>query len=775
MSELNNGAWGRFFSSTAEQMIRFRWLVIPTAVLLTVFFLFQMKGLKFDNSNDVWFMESDRSVKLLDKFHDTFGNDEFVYLLLDTDDFFQPEIIRLIGRLAEALEAEVPHVRDMAWLGNVEYIEGTETGLKIYGLLETVSETTDKMAEVREKALNETAYINNLISPDGKATAIILEMENYPESRVEAEKEIAPAVRKILCRPEYESLKPYLIGGPILNHDYNEIAAKESWKFLGVGLFVQMLILIFVARSVRGLFVPLIIVFLSVIWTMGMIGLMGFKLNIMVSMIPTLLICVGIGDSLHFIADYQDQCWLGLKPREAMLKTFAIVGLPCLLTTLTTSAGFLSFLTVRIRAFRELGVYAAIGVTAALVLTIVIVPTFYSFGIKKQILKKNHTGGKKRRDLFDRLLEGIYRITIARPLCIIMIFLLLTVISVVGILNIQVESNTARMLLKKVPIRQAYDFVDERMGGSMSLEIMLDTGKKDGVKDIEFLKGMDRLQRFVDAHPLTTKTSSVLDVMKKMRRGLHSNNQEFYSIPETGAAASQYLFMYETSGGTELDKMVSFNYDIARITVKTPTLDTGDVRRFMQEIEAFSRNTFDPSVSVEMTGALTWIKALNDKLKEGLRNSIITALIVISLLMTLVLRSVKLGLISMIPNVFPVLITLGLAGFSGIYIDLAIMSSSAIILGVVVDDSIHFFTRYRKEFERLRDYKHALRITLRTVGRPITFTTIVLCLGFSVMILSSVTGLIKFGCMLPFAFIWALLADFFLAPALILILKPLGE
>ncbi|MDL1959765.1 MAG: MMPL family transporter [Deltaproteobacteria bacterium] len=165
----------------------------------------------------------------------------------------------------------------------------------------------------------------------------------------------------------------------------------------------------------RGVFVPISIVFLSVLWTMGAIGLMGFTLNMMIVILPSLLICVGIGDSMHLIAEYQDQCDKGLARRKAMLKTFTMVGLPCLLTTLTTMGAFLSFLTVRIRPFRELGVYASVGVVTALVLTYVLVPFFYSFGMKKNARITNPANQKNRHDLFDRLLARVHWIVTGKP------------------------------------------------------------------------------------------------------------------------------------------------------------------------------------------------------------------------------------------------------------------------------------------------------------------------------------------------------------------------
>ncbi|MCD6198986.1 MAG: MMPL family transporter [Deltaproteobacteria bacterium] len=528
------------------------------------------------------------------------------------------------------------------------------------------------------------------------------------------------------------------------------------------------------ARGVRGIVAPLVIVVLSVLWTMGMIGVMGLTLNLFIILVPTLLICVGIGDSVHFISEFHDQCIHGLKRRQAVIEAMARVGLPCLITSLTTAIGFLSFLAARIKPFREMGVYAAIGVIAAFVLTLVLVPVFYSFGKDQVRSRKISDSHRLHHDFWDRILEKICRIVIGYPKTVLLMFICLSIVSVIGYQSVEVETNTAKMLSRKLPIRQAYDYVDDRMGGSMSLEVMLNTGEKDGVKDPAFLKQMDTFQQFMEDHPLTTKTSSVLDILKKMRRALHENKSEYYAIPETKDGTSQYLFLYETSGGENLDKLVSFDYDIARLTARTKTLYTKDVRNFITDVKDFAQKNFGPAVKVEVTGYAGWFKRLNDLVGEGQRQSFITALIVITLVLIVVMGSFRLGLISMVPNVFPVLITLGLMGFAGIYMDTPLMSFSAVIIGVAVDDTIHFMMRFRREFERLGNYADSLRATLSTVGRPITFTTVTLVLGFSVLAFSNVSGIAKFGLLSSFAFLWALLADFFFAPALMLLFKPLG-
>ena len=762
-----------FFARLAEAILRFRWLLLLLVFVITIFAFYEMRTLKMDNSNEAFFLEGDPTKLLLDKFRDTFGNEDFIYVLIETDDFFRTDTIRLIKKLAEDLEEHIPYVKDMKFLGNVEYMEGVEGGIEISDLIEDIPETPGEMKLVRERAMNEPLYLDNLISRDGKTAAILLECEKYPDEKVDPRKEIPPAVYKILTKSEYADLKVYAVGTPIIDYEMDEMTVRELSLFGIVCIVLQMLILLWVARGARGVITPLLVVILSIFWTLGLVGILDWTLSLMVAMLPIFLICVGIGDSMHIIAETQDQQDRGLARKDAIVKALALVGIPCLLTSVTTAAGFLSFLGTVLKPIRQLGVYAAIGVIMAFLLSLIMVPIVFSFGKNKKIRKEKETFDG-RNDIFDQALKTIALLNLKHPWAILSIFILLTALSVFGYLLIEVESNTIEFVSTDVPVRQAYDYVDSHMGGSMSMEVMLDTGKKDGIKEIEFLRDMETLQNYIDRHPLTSKTTSVIDTIKKMRRAMHENRMEYYTLPETSAQASEYLFLYETSGGEELDKQVSFNYDIARITARTKSLNSKDVRTFTSDISMFVKKNIDPSIKVEYTGTMPFVEAMSKYVAQGQKRSFILAFLAITCMMIIVLRSFKLGLISMIPNVFPVLISLGLMGFAGVYLSIPLMILSPIIIGVAVDDTIHFFMRYRREFNRTGTYEGALKATLSTVGRPIMFTTMTLVLGFSVFGLSDMYNVVQFGLLAAFAFLWALLADFFFAPVLMLLLKPLG-
>jgi hydrophobe/amphiphile efflux-3 (HAE3) family protein len=730
---MNPGITSKYFSGTntffarlAEGILRFRWLLLLLVFLLTVSAFYEMRTIRMDNSNETYFVEGDQTLVTYNRFHDTFGNDEFVYILFETGNFFQSEIIKLISNLATDLEEDVPYVKDVKFLGNVEYIEGVEGGVEIYDLMEEFPKTPQQMEIIRKKALAEPLYLNNLISPDGRTAAILLEFDPYPGDKVDARRTIAPVVREILARPQYASLEHYTVGIPIINYDIQAVTAKETGLFMLICIVLEMLILFWTTRRVRGVIAPIIVVILSVFWTLGMVGILGWTLNMLVIIIPTLLIAVGVGDSMHVIAEFQDQQQRGLGRKEAITNTLTMVGLPCLLTTLTTATAFLSFLATAIKPIREMGVYAAIGVIMAFVLSFIVVPVFFSFGKEKAGPQNPSTN---RNDLFDRILGWIALINIKHPRAIFGIFLVLTLLSAGGYLLVKVESNTIKMFSKDLPIRQAFDYVDSHMGGSMSVEIMIDTVEKDGVKDPAFLQQIESLQDYINKHPLAMKTMSVLDLLKEMNQALHENRPEYYTLPETKEQVSEYMFLYETAGGGELDKQVSFNYDIARLTARTKSLNTKDIKIFVSDITGFAKEHLDPSIKIELTGMIPMVNAMSDLITSGQIKSFGFAFIAISLMMIIVLRSFKLGLISMVPNLFPVLIAIGFMGYAGIYLSMAVVTFAAIIIGIAVDDTIHFFVRYRREFNRTGTYEKAVKATITTVGRPIMFTTVTLVAG----------------------------------------------
>jgi len=768
---------GEKLRAIISQVVRFRWISLLLVVLLTMFFMSNMKNLVFDSSADIWFVEGDESVQIMKEFEDSFGNDDFVSVFLKADKSgkFTPEMLRQFQEISYRLEESVPYLKKLTWLGNVEWIESNEEGLKIEGFIPDIPNDQSVIDALLDKALTEESYVNAMLNADKDLIPLHMELYKYKGNDEDKNPRysVAKAIYKVLEDEKYKNLEMITLGGPAGQYQYDQLVALDGKRFFLMTVVIMLVLMAWVGRGVRGVLIPVLVVVLPVFWTLGAIPFMGITINFLTMSLSTILICVGIADSMHYISAFHDYADVGVDRKKSLLDGVGLVGRAILLTTLTTAIGFLSFLATDVKPFREMGLYVSLGVVFAMLATFFLVPSIYSFGKEKVKPMKRRAEG--RMDLFDKMLDGVYRLVINYPKSIVIVFLVISVVSVYGMSLAKVESNTLKLIKTGNEYRDNLDYIGDKMGGVMSLEFMVNTGRDDGVKTAEFMKKLDEFHNSLEDLNEVSKVTSITSVLKKMRKALHNNDESYYAIPDKDDAVSQYLFMYETSGGDEMDKMISFSSDRVRVTAKTSSISTGECRLIHDFAVAKAKELFGDDVTVVMSGGVYRFLRLNDILGEGQKSSFIAALLAIGLVMIFLMRSLKLGLISMLPNVFPVIISLGLIGLMGVYIDVILMSFAPVIIGVAVDDTIHFFTRFRKEFDAGNGYEESLRKTYMTVGRPIIFTTMVLVLGFSPFIFSQLTGYVKNGFMMGWAFSWALLADFLFAPALIMLTKPLGK
>ncbi|EGV29811.1 MMPL domain protein [Thiorhodococcus drewsii AZ1] len=767
----------------AALLVRYRWWALVLLVLLTVFLASQWSHL-YTEHEDRALMPGDRAQQTLDDFWKTFGNDDFIYILVDTEGVLDPAVLERLETLAVRLRLDVPYLRRLTWLGNAEQVIGVPDGIEVRPLMERIPEQGPRMDALRERIAGDPQLLDNLISRDGRTAALLLELDDYPEDTSDHAADprgaVAEAVPRILA--DFPDLTTYAVGGPIINATYSKIAAQES---ASLGLFTLGLMVVLLAlttRSLSGVLIPFTVILVSLVWTFGIIGMLGGGLSELAIMLPILLICVGIGDSMHFVAEQQRRFRLqGAGGHEALnasiLETWRRVLMPISLTSLTTAVGFLAFLTIAIVPIREIGLQAALGVVVALIVSVTLTPILASFSRSRRTGRavSRTDGGRDRIDGFHRLLAAAGDLAVAHPRRVLAAFLAVSALSLAGYAQVETETNSVKDFAPDHPLRQAYEYVDRQMGGSMALEVVLDSGRSDGIKDPAFLRQMEALQTYIDDHRLTRRTDSILDAVKRTRQALNGSDPAFYRLPETRRQAAELLFLYETGGGALLDRFVGFDYDRARLRVRTQGLSTADVHRFIADVDRFVQSELSSDIQVTYTGTMAMIASLAGHIVRGQQSSFLAAFSGIALLLILVLRSLRLGLIAMVPNLFPVLLALGVMGLVGIHMHMMLMILAPIVIAVSVDDTIHFFYRFRLEFLRTPYYAQAIHRTLVSVGRPLLFTTLVLSIGFSVLSASSIDTLNDFGLLSSCAFVGALIADLLLGPALLVLLKPLGE
>ncbi len=767
----------------ATQLLRYRGWLLVVAVLLTAFFASQWRHL-YTEHQDQALMPGDLTQAILDDFRQTFGNDDFIYILVDTEGVLDTTTLERLQALAGHLRDGVPYLKRLTWLGSAEQVLSVPDGIEIRPLMSEIPRDTSQMRALRERIEQDSQLTDNLISQDERTAGILLEFHDYPEDRARPDDnprgDITVAVQQVLER--YPDLATYAVGGPIINDTYRRIAAQESSSLGLITLALMVVLLAVTTRSLSGVLIPFTVIAVSLIWTFGIIGLLGGRLSELVIMLPILLICVGIGDSMHFIAEQQRRFRLhGGGDRDALhqsiVESLGRVMMPIFLTSLTTAVGFLAFLTIGLVPIREIGMQAALGVSVTWLLSVVLAPVLASFSRpgRGAAVDPDRTGPAGHLDWPHRLLTAASSFAVTRPRIVVIAFLAVSAAGLVGYLQVEAETNSVKDFSPDHPLRQAYEYVDRQMGGSMALELILDTGHPDGIKEPAVLRQIQRLQDYIDSHPLTRRTDSILDAIKRTRQALNGGDRAFYNVPDTRRQTAELLFLYETGGGAQLDSFVSFEYDRARLRVRTRELSTESVRHFIADVDRFVQSGLAPDIQVTYTGTMAVMTSLAEHIVRGQQYSFLAAFAGIALLLILVLQSVRLGLIAMVPNLFPVLLALGIMGFAGIYMHMMLMILAPIIIAVSVDDTIHFFYSFRQEFLRTYRYAEAICQTMVSVGRPLLFTTLVLSIGLSILSLSSIDTLNDFGLLSGCAFIGALIADLLLGPALLMLLKPLGD
>ena len=746
--------------------MRYRYLCLAIVALVSVFAFSQLGKLQVDNSSETFFTTNDLTAEQQAEFKATFGNDDFVFVLIEAQsDGFDAPTLRRIYELVERFELEVPYLLEATWIGNVEAIQSRTDGIEISDFLPSLDITNEQLRRKLNTGANDKAYRDGLISGDARSLGILLEFETYPGEKIDPRKEAPPVINSILG--DFDDLKLYSVGGPMMDYMMDERTAIEAPRWMIAALLGMCLSLIFTTRSVVGVIVPALTVVLSVVWTMGVVSLLGFKINLTSILVPTLMLCVGIGDTMHVVAEFQQERNNGSPRMAALRHTLGLVTRPILLTTITTATGFLAFLATDLVPIRELGIQAAIGVWMAFLLTYLFAVPLISFGRNKAAKKVTH-----KADIFDRFLSRLTEFVILNPAKIATAFVVVVALAFVGMSKLVIETNTIQDLPKDDPLRKSFEYVDNQMGGSLSIEFVIDTGKPDGIKKLDLLEKVDQLQAMLDQHPLVTNTSSILDQLKQLHRALRDDDPEQYRLPTSSNQISEYLLLYESGGGRQLEKYVSFTYDKIRLQARTRTIKLGEVRSLQASVEEFVDREFDDSVKVYSAGVMPMFERIATLIKEGQKNSFIVAFFAICLVMMWMLRSIKLGLIAMIPNVLPVAITLGAMGWVGAQLNMIAMILAPMIIGVAVDDTVHFFIRYRRYFVQSGDYDAAYRKTMQTVGRPLLFTTLVLSIGFGGFLVSIFAGPRNFAWSSALAFMFALVAEFMLVPLLLKWLKP---
>ncbi len=693
------------------------------------------------------------------KIEEIFGGDELMIVLLKTGDVLNEATLERLKSIRRELR-KADEFDKILSLFDVKNIRSEYGALLVEPAITSIPRTPEARENVREQLRgNEMAY-ELVVSKDFTLTAIIVSVApGYTDQ------EQVNRLNSILDDiPGDETV--YLGGLPFIKAKVSEEMAREFKVLMIIGLCIMLVMLYLFFREFRGVLLPFMVVILAILFSMGLLPMIGWKMTIITLLLPIILIAIANDYGIHLMAKYQElNVEENLQSIGSISKDiFRSLRKPILYTGITTVAGLLCLLSHRMIPARQLGILAAAGISFALVLSLLLVPAILSLlGKSRPVLKKQGQSGH----FLERLLKRTGNSVVSHPGRIILLSVLVTLASGTGIIWLKVDTNLESFFPRKHEVRTSAGLINNIFGGSQNISILVEGD----IKDPDLLKRIDHYQDELKNHPNVGNVTSIATVIREISKAMNEPGDSLYDgIPATRNAIAQYLELYSMSGDPgDLEKLVDFDYMNAQILVRINNGSNASLKSVLTEIEELTRG--DENIT-RIGGSGLVAADLGDLVVRGQVISLVIALIIIIIVISLIFRSLEAGLISAVPLGLAMILLFGWMGYMGIRLDVATALLSSIMIGVGVDYTIHFLWRYRVEKQVGLKSAAAIKKTLLTTGRGITFNALSVVLGFSALPFSVFPTLRFFGFLVMISIIACLVGALVIIPALVLIFRP---
>jgi len=741
---------------------KFKWL-IAIAVPLTVFLLaLNLKHLEIDGSYRIWFEKDSKSLTDYDNFRADFSNDIGVSVIFkDENGIFNKKALGTIQRITDAFW-DMNHVDRVDSITNYQYIHSDPEhpdDVLVDDFIEELDEATPEfLAKRKEIATTDPIVVNSMISKDGKTTMIFARLDVDDKEGENYTVEIMKNVRAIID-PEANKTgyKFWLNGGPVSTEAFVKIAGDDAITFTPLVLIVAMSLLYLLFRRASGAIVPMFVVLFTFLSVLAIQVILGYKLNNFTANIPVFIVAIGIADAVHIYSVWLTKRRDGLGNYDAVYESISKNFLPILLTSMTTIVGFATLTLSKVVPIATLGIATASGAALAFIISIVWMPAVLLI-LKKEVKPVTVKEGTSLGNL------GYGDFIVRNDKKLILFFTIIIATIGWGLTYIKVDSNVIRYFDKEVEIRQSTEFNMDNLTGPLTYTIIVDSGEKNGIKEPEYLK---TVQRFYDeyqaAFPKDIRhISSLLDTIKRYNKIVNQKDE----VPENRNLIAQYLLLFTSSlaQGMEITDKVDFFEQKLRISVSTNIVDTTKDLEMIQ----YAQDWWDKTpYKATVTGQAVMYAFMQKDITETLIYSLSLTILIVSLMMLFIFRRLKILWILLLPNILPVALVLGLMGWLGLTVDMGVAISGAIIIGVAVDDTIHFLVKYFEARKRGLSMAETFDEVLRYAGKAILFTTIVLSGAFSIFAFSTFAPNQNFGIVTAAALVIALITDLFLLPALL--------
>lgn len=818
------------FENVPDALRKRRLLVGIVFLALLAASIFGIGKLRMDMTIEGWFAKNDPTLIAFNRYHAQFGSEDGVYIVYKSKDgdVFSPasleaargiqnDLINFRAKLKQGEQSALEHIVKVDTLVNASVLTVDGDVLASRQLVgDTVPTSPEAIAKIKAIAESEKQLPLQFFSRDHKYGGIYIETdfgsvpvgaEAVTEETVlsldqaatpgeEKPVEFKPTdqadylklfeeIKKILDKPQYaKQFDFYAVGNTAAaEHD---VKMSEEMGILYLAAFAIIVVLLwFLFRSASAVVWSMLTVILSTVFTLGAAGWLGLTVTGFLILTILLILTVGVADTVHTLTGYTRMRTSGIDHREALRHTYKFAGVALLLTGLTNMTGTMALNITPVVPIQSFAIMSTLGILFALLLTFYLLPVLIDLWptvSKKKVIVA--TPEKKRfLDVLPHLksaLDKVFPIVEKRPVAFIIPFMLMLVVSIYGATQVKIDSQILDQYPENSTFTQSVKVADEHMMGAYAMVLYLDFKEDFALQDPDVLKAMDELQKKFETKykKYVVTTNSIAYVAKDANRKLNGNAPQYERIPDTREMLSQVLFMFNSANPSERQRLVDDSYRKANIKISLHSYGSYEYHEVFKQMRADIDQTMAqlktkyPKAEVSITGVFALAMQAAQYITENEAITFGIALIVVSVILLLVFGSVKVGLIALIPNLIPALLALGLLGISGIPLDFFTMMLAPIIIGISIDDTVHFISHYQQKLAKDGDVNAALRETMSEAGPGVVFTALILGLGFGIMAIASAAGTSNMGKFGALAIFVGLLNDLFLLPALLLAFKP---
>ncbi|WP_299671263.1 MMPL family transporter [uncultured Polaribacter sp.] len=760
-----------FWTKVAGIILRNRYLVLLIIAVITGLLASQMKYMKFSYTEANLLPEDHIANVEYNKFLEIFGEEgNLVILGVKDPSVFTPQKFNAWNKLVEQFD-EREEIDFTISIADVQKLKADRKNRKfvLEPLYEKNPTTSEEVQAIKKQLFEKLPFYDNLLfnkETGTLQTAIYIKKEiiNTPKRRDFIFDVLTPAIKKF---EEENNLDVRVSGMPYIRTLNAQNIQDEILLFVVGALGITALIFFFFFRSFRATFITLLVVMIGVVWAFGFIGLFRYEITVLSALIPPLIIVIGVPNAVFLINKYQQEIKKHGQQAKALQRVISKIGNATLMTNITTASGFATFVFVKSDLLREFGILASVNIISIFILALLIVPIIYSF---MPLPKKKHLSHLEKRWI-ENVVDWMEKMVRNQRITIYFATVLVIVLSIIGVYKIKVSGSLIEDMPKQMDFYKDIKFFEREFGGIMPLEILIDTKKDKGVMKLSTLKKMEKLNEAIETFPELSKPISVVNLVKYSKQAYYKGNPKYYQLPTNQEQG--YIFSYTKNSNNDAGMLKTFvdaTGRYARITTFMKDIGTDKMDIIQERLKAVIAKEFpSDTYNVSLTGkALVFIKGTN-YLINNLVISLSLAIFLIAIFMAWMFRSPQMILISLVPNMLPLLITAGLMGFLNIPIKPSTILVFSIAFGISVDDTIHFLAKYRQELIANKwKIKPSVYAALRETGVSMFYTSIVLFFGFLVFTLSSFGGTIALGGLVSVTLLLAMVSNLLLLPSLLL-------